>query len=57
MPKPSKRKKAQLDLFQISLPSPALPKEVNQKAMTLLTRMFREHAGRFQRVERAAAHE
>ena len=57
MPKPSKRKNAQLDLFQIPLPNPALPKEVNQKAMTLLARMFREHAGRFQRVERTAAHE
>jgi len=57
MPKPSKLKNAQLNLFQIPLPSPALPREVNQKTVMLLARMFREHAGRSQHVEKAADHE
>lgn len=57
MPKPSKTKNGQLNLFQISLPSPALPREVNQKTVMLLARMFREHTGRFQRSEKAADHE
>jgi hypothetical protein len=57
MPKPSKTKNAQLNLFQISVPSPVLPREVNQKTVPLLARMFREHAGRFQQVEKAADRE
>jgi hypothetical protein len=57
MPKPSQTKNGQLNLFQISLPSPALPREVNQKTVILLARMLREHTGRFERVEKAAAHE
>jgi len=36
----------QLNLFQISRPSPVLPREVNEKAVSLLVRMLREHAGR-----------
>ena len=42
----SKPRDAQLNLFQIPLPSPVLPREVNEKTVKLLARMRREHAGR-----------
>ena len=42
----SKPRDAQLNLFQISLPSPVLSREVNEKTVKLLARMLWEHAGR-----------
>jgi hypothetical protein len=57
MPKPSKKNRGQLKLFQRSLPSLVLSKEVNQRTVVLLARMLREHAGRCRRVEKVADHE
>ena len=57
MPKPSKKNRGQLNLFQRSLPSLVLSKEVNQRTVVLLARMLREHAGRCRRVEKVADHE
>jgi hypothetical protein len=48
MQKSSKPKDGQLSLFQAQTPSPALPREVSQKTVSLLARMLREHAGRSQ---------
>ena len=48
----SKPRDAQLNLFQISLPSPVLSREVNEKTVKLLARMLREHAGRSCSAER-----
>ena len=42
----SKPRDAQLNLFQIPLPSPVLSREVNEKTVNLLARMLLEHAGR-----------
>ena len=54
MPKPSKPRESQLDLFQTLAPSPALLREVSQKTVTLLVRMLREHAGKSHGAEREA---
>jgi hypothetical protein len=57
MPNPSKKSRGQLNLFQRSLPTLVLSKEVNQRTVVLLVRMLREHAGRCRRVEKVADHE
>ncbi len=48
MQKPSRPGDGQLSLFQVPDANPALPREVSQKAVSLLARLLREHAGRAQ---------
>lgn len=57
MPKAFKKNRSQLTLFQRSLPTVVLSKEVNQRTVVLLARMLREHAGRCRRVGKVPDHE
>jgi hypothetical protein len=57
MQKSSKPKDGQVSLFQAQIPSPALPREVSQKTVSLLARMLREHAGRGQDLQSEASDE
>jgi len=57
MAKSSKKTRGQLNLFQRSVPSLVLSKELNQRTVVLLTRMLREHAGRCRRLEKVVDHE
>ena len=57
MAKSSKKARGQLDLFQRSVPSLVLSKELNQRTVVLLARMLREHAGRCRRLEKVVDHE
>jgi hypothetical protein len=54
MRKPPKPREDQLHLFQTPAQSPALPREINQKTVSLLARMLREHAGKSHGADREA---
>ncbi len=44
MPKPSRSRVAQMELFQSPPKAPKLPRELCQETVQLLARMLREHA-------------
>lgn len=44
MPKPSRSRVTQMELFRSPPKAPELPREVCQKTVQLLARMLREHA-------------